>query len=127
MPKYYTSKEANEALKVVRPMIEEMMRIGEIIRAYQPDLWALAQKAAGNGGSPTLSKLLPEFDRLHELLHNVQDRGIEIKDLVTGLIDFRALHDGREVYLCWRYGEGDIQFWHEIEAGFGGRQLIDWD
>lgn len=113
MPKYYTPKKANEALAVVRPMIEEMMRIGEIVRAYQPELWALAQKAAGNGGSPILSKLLPEFDRLHDLLHQIQDMSVEIKDLSIGLIDFRALRDGREVSLCWQYGEGDIRFWHE--------------
>ncbi len=127
MSKYYTPREANEALVIVRPMIEEMMRIGELIRAYQPELWVLAQKAAGNGGSATLSKLLPEFDKLHELLHKVQGMGVEIKDLATGLIDFRGLHNGREVYLCWQYGEADIQYWHEIEAGFSGRQPIDWD
>jgi len=127
MSKHYTPKEANEALVIVRPMIEELMRIGEIIRAYQPELWALAQKAAGNGGSPTLSRLLPEFDRLHELLHKVQEMSVEIKDLTVGLIDFRGLRDGREVYLCWKYGEADIRFWHEIEAGFAGRRLIDWD
>jgi hypothetical protein len=53
--------------------------------------------------------------------------GVEIKDLTTGLIDFRGLRDGHEVYLCWQYGEADIRFWHEIESGFAGRQLIDWD
>jgi hypothetical protein len=51
--------------------------------------------------------------------------GIHVKDLDTGLIDFSALRDGREVYLCWRVGEDDIQFWHEVEAGFAGRQSID--
>jgi hypothetical protein len=127
MPKYYTLKEANEALVTVRPMVGEMMRIGEIIRAYQPELWALAQKVAGNGGSQTLTRLLPEFDKLRELLHKVQDMGIEVKDLTIGLIDFRTLRYDKEVYLCWQFGEGDIRYWHEIEAGFAGRQLIDWD
>jgi len=50
-----------------------------------------------------------------------------VKDLTIGLIDFVALHDGREVYLCWQYGEESIQFWHEIEAGFAGRQPLDWE
>ena len=76
MPKYYTPREANEALSVVRPMVEEMMELAERVRTHQPELWSLAQKAAGNGGSPTLSKLLPDFDRLHALLHEIQDRGI---------------------------------------------------
>lgn len=127
MPKYYTLKEANETLNIVRPMLKEMMDIGEKIRARQPELWAMVQKSAGNGGNPELSKLLVEFDHLDALLHQIQDMGIEVKDLTIGLIDFVGLKDGREIYLCWKYGEGDIQFWHEIEAGFAGRQLIDWE
>jgi hypothetical protein len=127
MPKYYTLKEANETVNIVRPMLKEMMDIGEKIRARQPELWALVQKSAGNGGNPELSKLLVEFDHLDALLHQIQDMGIEVKDLTIGLIDFVGLKDGREIYLCWKYGEGEIQFWHEIEAGFSGRQLIDWE
>lgn len=127
MPQYYTPKEANEALDKIRPMIEEMMKIGEKIRDHQPELWALVEKSAGNGGNPALSKLLKDFDRLDALLHQIQDMGIEVKDLTIGLIDFVSLHNGREVYLCWKYGEDSIQFWHEIEAGFSGRQLIDWE
>lgn len=127
MPQYYTPKEANEALDVVRPIIEEMMEIGEKIRLHQPELWNLVEKSAGNGGNPALSKLLKDFDRLDLLLHKIQDMGIEVKDLTVGLIDFVAVYDGREVYLCWKYNEDNIQFWHEVEAGFSGRQLIDWE
>ena len=127
MPKYYTPKEANNLLEIVRPMIGEMITISEKIREKQPELWTLAEKSAGNGGNPTLSKLLPDFDRLHELLHQIQDMDIEVKDATIGLIDFVALKDGREVYLCWKYGEEQIQFYHEIEAGFAGRQKIDWE
>lgn len=127
MPKYYTLNEANETLNIVRPMLKEMMDIGEKIRARQPELWAMVQKSAGNGGNPELSKLLVEFDHLDALLHQIQDMGIEVKDLTIGLIDFVGLKDGREIYLCWKYGEDDIRFWHEIEAGFAGRQLIDWE
>lgn len=127
MPKYYTPSEANEMLIVVRPMVGELMGIAERIRAHQPELWELAEKAAGNGGSAALSKLLPDFDRFHTLMHHLNDLGVEIKDVTIGLIDFRAMHEGRDVYLCWKYNEGRIQFWHEIEAGFQGRRVIDWD
>ena len=127
MPKYYTPEEANKALNIIRPMISEMMQIGEKIRAHQPELWDLVQKSAGNGGNPKLSKLLADFDRLDLLFYQIQDMGIEVKDLTIGLIDFVALHEDREVYLCWKYGEDSVQFWHEIETGFAGRQLIDWE
>lgn len=127
MPTYYTPQEANNLLEVVRPLVGELMNIGERIRAHQPEIWAVVEKSAGNGGNPELSKLLPDFDRLDVILHRLQDMDIEVKDLLIGLIDFPALHNGRVIYLCWQYGEERIQFWHEIEAGFAGRQLIDWD
>jgi hypothetical protein len=127
MPKYYTPKEANHQLEVVRPMVAELIAISERIRAHQPEIWAVVEKSAGNGGNPTLSKMLPDFDRLDLVLHQLQDMGIEVKDLSIGLIDFLALKDGRVVYLCWKYDEGSVQFWHEIEAGFAGREPIDWE
>jgi hypothetical protein len=127
MPKYYTPKEANETLTVIRPMLEELMQIGEKIRAHQPELWIMAQKSAGNGGSPELSKLLKDFDRLDELIHKIQKMDIHIKDLTSGLIDFPAWHEDREIYLCWQVGEDDIAYWHEIESGYSGRQRIDWE
>ena len=124
MPHYFTLQEANEVLQIVRPVIEEMMGIGDNIRLHQPELWSLVEKSAGNGGNPTLSKLLKEFDRLDALLHQIQEMGIQVKDLQTGLIDFPALREGQEVCLCWRFDEADVQFWHEIDAGFAGRQPI---
>jgi len=127
MPKYYTPKEANKALTKIRPMVEEMMNISDKVRAHQPEYWSVMQKTAGNGGNPELSRLLPEFDRLDALLHQIQDMGIEVKDLTVGLVDFVAIHDGREVYLCWKFGEESIEYWHELDGGFQGRRPIDWD
>ncbi|MBN8654430.1 MAG: DUF2203 domain-containing protein [Anaerolineae bacterium] len=127
MSRYYTPREANNLLEIVRPMVGELVRIGERIRENQPELWAVAEKSAGNGGNPALSKMLPDFDRLDSILHQLQDMRIEIKDISIGLIDFPGVKDGREICLCWKYNEDSIQFWHEIEAGFAGRQPIDWE
>ena len=127
MPRYFIPAEANETLNILRPMIRELMEISERIRERQPELWSVAQKSAGNGGNPALSKLLPDFDKLDFLLHQVQDMGIEIKDLTIGLVDFPALREDRVVYLCWKYGEERVEFWHELESGFSSRQWIDWD
>ena len=127
MPHYFIPTEANETLTILRPMIRELMEISERIRERQPELWSVAQKSAGNGGNPALSKLLPDFDRLDFLLHQVLDMGIEVKDLTIGLVDFPALHEDRVVYLCWKYGEERVQFWHELETGFASREWIDWE
>jgi len=125
MPQYFTLQEANQALLSIRPWMEEIQSIRGEILAHQPDIWNVMEKSAGNGGNPTLSRMVKTFDRLDALIHSVQDMGAIIKDVNTGLLDFPALKDGREVYLCWKYGEEDIAFWHEIEDGFAGRQSIE--
>ncbi len=126
MPIYYAPKEANESLTILSPMVGELIQITERIRAHQPEMWAVAQTSAGNGGNPALSKILPDFDRLDYLLHQIQDMGIEVKDLTIGLVDFPSLHEDRVVYLCWKYGEERVEFWHELEMGLAGRRKIDW-
>jgi len=126
MPQYFTLQEANEALTSIRPWMDEIQIIRGEILAHQPEIWSVMEKSAGNGGNPTLSRMVKTFDRLDALIHSIQDIGAIIKDVNTGLLDFPALKDGHEVYLCWKYGEDNIAFWHEIEAGFAGRQSIDY-
>ena len=127
MPRYFTPYEANAVLDEIRALMEEVVRIRIEIQARQPELWPAIQRSVGNGGSAELSKLFVEFDRLDALVHRIQDTGVHIKDLNVGLMDFPALRQGREVYLCWRYGEERIEFWHELDTGFASRQVIDWD
>jgi hypothetical protein len=69
--------------------------------------------------------MVPDFEKFDALIHEIQSSGVLIKDINLGLLDFPALRSGQEVYLCWKYGEGEIAFWHEIEAGFAGRRPID--
>jgi hypothetical protein len=125
MTKYFTIDEANAALVVIRPWIDEILLIRDEIMQQKPEVWPVIQKAAGNGGSAAASNLAQNFERLDRLVHQIQDAGALIKDLNTGLLDFPALRNGYEVYLCWRLGEGDIAFWHEVDAGFAGRQPIE--
>ena len=65
-----------------------------------------------------------EFYQLEKLVAEIQARGALVKDINNGLLDFSTLRDGREVYLCWQYGEAELQFWHEVEAGFTGRKPL---
>jgi len=125
MPRYFTLQEARETLAEIRPMIDEIQDIRQEILARRPDVWPVVERSAGNGGSQVASKLVNEFERLDKLVHQVLGTGTLFKDINLGLLDFPALKDGREVYLCWKYGEEDIEFWHEIEAGYAGRQPID--
>jgi len=125
MPRYFTLQEANETLVTIRPLMDEVQTIRQKILAKQPEAWPAIEKSAGNGGNRALSNMIQDFEKLDALVHLIQDTGVLIKDINIGLLDFPALRDGREVYLCWQYGEGEIAFWHEVEAGFAGRQPID--
>jgi hypothetical protein len=124
MSRYFTLREANQALIVIRPLMDEIQNIRQKILARRPEVWPVVEQAAGNGGSQAASKMVREFEHVDTLVHQVQDTGALFKDINLGLLDFPALKEGREVYLCWKYGEQDIAFWHEIEAGYAGRQPI---
>ena len=124
-PHYFSLEEANAALDIIRPMMDEIQALRSNILAHQPEIWPAIERSAGNGGNPTLSKLVKDFQRLDDLLHRILDTGAQVKDINTGLLDFPAWRNDHEVYLCWKYGEDKIEFWHEIEAGFAGRQNID--
>jgi hypothetical protein len=63
-------------------------------------------------------------ERMHDYLEELENLGIELKDPFSGLVDFRSMMDGREVYLCWRLDEPEVAYWHELNKGFAGRQKL---
>lgn len=125
MPQIFSLKEANEALKIIRPLMDEVQAIRQKILASQPEAWPAIEKSAGNGGNKALSAMVQDFEQLDALIHQILDTGVQIKDINIGLLDFSTTRNGREVYLCWKYGEEEIAFWHEVDAGFAGRQSIE--
>jgi len=62
---------------------------------------------------------------MNGLIEKVQGMGVELKDVEVGLIDFRSIREGREVYLCWQLGEEHVTHWHELDTGFAGRQPLE--
>jgi hypothetical protein len=125
MSRYFTLQEANQTLDAIRPWMDEVQAIRQEILANQPDAWTALERSLGNGGNRALSSIIQDFEKLDALVHRILDTGVVIKDINIGLLDFPALKEGREVYLCWQYGEGEIAYWHEVEAGYAGRQPID--
>ncbi|HET6846866.1 MAG TPA: DUF2203 domain-containing protein [Anaerolineales bacterium] len=122
--KFFSVQDANEAITVIRPILAEIQEIRTRILASRPELWDAMQRAAGNGGSAELTQMTSDFEHLDSLVHRILDTGAEIKDLASGLLDFRAQRNGSEVYLCWKMDENEVLFWHDLNAGFGGRQPI---
>lgn len=122
--RYFTPEEANETLRELRPLVGQMLEIRRELLDLQPELEPVLQKVLGNGGGRVATQAVAYFERLEELIGRIQQMGVELKDINSGLLDFPSMRDGREVYLCWRYGEEEIRFWHEIDAGFAGRQPL---
>jgi hypothetical protein len=125
MTHYFTLTEAKAALQIIKPLMEKIQTIRQKILVQKPEVWPVVEKAAGNGGSQAASLLVMDFEQLDQSVHQIQATGAVLKDINLGLLDFSAWRADHEVYLCWKYGEQNIEYWHEIEAGFAGRQPIE--
>ncbi len=127
MARHFSIDEANAALPRVRAIVESVLAARQRIIDAQPEVWPTLEKAIGNGGSKKASALVEEFKIVENGIQAIQNLGVFVKDINTGLIDFPALRGDREVFLCWRYDEPHVAFWHELQAGFAGRQAINWE
>ena len=124
MTRYFTVEEANIMLEVIRPLMREILDIRQVIFQKQPELVPVLNRLMDNGGSLVASQVALEIEQLHILIGQVLVTGVSLKDINSGLVDFLSRRDGQDVYLCWRYGEESVSYWHDLEAGFAGRQPI---
>ncbi|SVE62730.1 uncharacterized protein METZ01_LOCUS515584 [marine metagenome] len=81
-------------------------------------------KAGEDLGGSQISQQFRDMARVHSILHEFQEREIQVKDLQRGLIDFPALLDEQEIFLCWEHSENEITHWHNLESGFAGRKPL---
>jgi hypothetical protein len=123
--KYFTVEEANRLIPQVKAMIDQLRQGRLHLQKQRPIAEAVAQQAGGNGGGSEAGAYLFDYSQMMARgLAQLQAMGILLKDLERGLIDFPHQRDGREVYLCWKYGEERIDYWHETDSGYGGRQPL---
>ena len=123
--KVYTLAEARSVLPKVRALMAQAMTARDEIIALRPEAWPILRKAAGNGGNVQTTELFQQFLRLEAGVKGMMGMGIVVKDMDSGLVDFLADYKGRCVYLCWKYDEPDLLYWHDLYAGFSGRQRLD--
>ena len=120
----FTLQEANELLPILNPWLEQMLAARREVLTLRPELEPMLGKAALNGGQEHTPQLLEAFARLDAAIQAIQSQGVLVKDVNTGLLDFPSVRNGNIVFLCWQYGEPAIEYWHEIDTGFGGRQRL---
>jgi hypothetical protein len=137
-PRYFTLDEARRTLPQVRACIERLQALaaeaarlqqamqegGQAARQIPPAHNGAARNGSGRRVYDALARTEALEGEMRLLAEELDEIGCEVKDVETGLVDFRAMRDGRAVYLCWRLGEDDISFWHELDTGFAGRQPL---
>ncbi|MCB0249167.1 MAG: DUF2203 domain-containing protein [Anaerolineae bacterium] len=123
--RFFTLDEANAVLPRLNELLDQAMQARRAIVEARPELWPVLKKSIGNGGSKKAGEMLPEFQRLEAAVGAIEKLGVHLKDTDMGLVDFlHRLPDGTEVYLCWRYGEQKVAYWHELHAGYAGRKRL---
>ena len=121
--RHYTLEQATAALPWVQERIERLRSAREGLNDEEARA-ALAEAGPGNGGGGAGRVVSDAFLRMRSALVELQAMEVVLRDLDRGLVDFPALRDGREVYLCWQEGEEEIGYWHDPDSGFGGREPL---
>jgi len=121
--RHYTLEEANAALEWVQAVLGSLRTAREGL-SDEEAREALAEAGPQNGGGDPGRVVSEAFLQLRDALTQLQDAEVVLRDLDRGLVDFPAIRDDREVYLCWLEGEDEIGYWHDLEAGFAGREPL---
>ena len=145
MVKFFDVDAANAALPELRTILETLRdERGQLIELRDEFARQAALETAAGGPAPIDQaddaapgaeerrrlrlRMQGVIDQMQAGVARIDELGVTLREIETGLIDFPALVSGRQVWLCWRLGEGDVEWWHELSEGFGGRRaLIDLD
>lgn len=120
---HFTLEEANDKLDNIKGDIEEMISLKRKLDQKGYDVYS--HRYLGGSGPNGKGTFPEEMERLIDILRTLTGDGVMVKGIDSGLVDFPHLrNNGEEVYLCWKFGEGDINWWHSIPDGFSGRRNI---
>jgi hypothetical protein len=122
--RHYTLEQATAALPWVQERIERLRAAREGLNDEDARA-ALAEAGPGNGGGSAGRVVSAAFMEMRSALIELREMDVVLRDLDRGLVDFPALRDGREIYLCWQEGEQEIGYWHDPDSGFAGREPLD--
>lgn len=122
---HYTVEEANAMLPELRNLLGEIRAARNQLAADWEGAVPVLRLASTNGGGKPATLVVVDLLRLNKLMRSLASRGVLIKDIDRGLVDFPHWRDGQEVVLCWELSEERVAFWHDLESGFAGRQPIE--
>jgi len=130
-PRRFTLDEANSLLPRLNQLLPQIQESKSKHDRLHRKAAEYAHRTSSNGHivekelNETRQELAQATTEMNRLIERVQEMDCELKDIEQGLVDFRTEREGREVYLCWKLGEPDIRWWHELDAGFAGRRPLE--
>lgn len=122
--RHFTREEANALLPQLTELLAQLREARDELTDVEAHE-ALGEAAPTNGGGEEGRQVGIAFLEVRRLLETVEQAEIVLRDIDRGLVDFPAMIDGREVYLCWELGEDEVGYWHDLEGGYGGREPLD--
>ena len=125
--RYFTLDEANAYVPVLVKWLGNMQELRERSVALQEELATVLANVHLNTGGRAASDFAVILHRLQAYTARIREEGILVRDVESGLVDFPSIRAEREVFLCWKLGEADVQHWHELDTGYAGRKPIDED
>ena len=121
--KHYTREEARALLPQARQWLESLDASRRDLEKSEQRLQGMMQSGQDAGGE-TVNTWVRTLADIRDLLGEFESRDIQVKDIERGLLDFPAIIGGREVFLCWEKDEEDIEFWHDLDTGYAGREKL---
>ncbi len=122
--RYFTVEEANALLPELMPLVGQLLERRARVSNTARSMAGVLSDLRSDIGGLEASELANEFSRIEDLVERIQARGCVVKSLEAGLLDFLSERDGRDVFLCWRYGEPRVEYFHELHTGYNGRRPI---
>src|SRR5215468_1168745 len=121
--KHYTLEEARALLPQLRQWLAELSRSRQKVTQLDQRLGQIISVGHDAGGH-MVNDWIRQLAAIKRVLDQFKSREIQIKDIERGLVDFPAVLAGREVFLCWEQDEEDIEFWHDLDSGYAGREHL---
>ncbi|HUR45160.1 MAG TPA: DUF2203 domain-containing protein [Candidatus Saccharimonadales bacterium] len=121
--KHYTREEAKALLPKIREWLGQLQQLRQSLTQKDKRICGRLEQGEDLGGE-MVNEYIKVVCGLRRILREFAEREIQLKDLERGLIDFPAIIGGKEVFLCWEQDEEDIEFWHELDTGYAGRERL---
>jgi hypothetical protein len=122
--KHFNIEEARALLPRLRSTFQHIHSARDRLVGNERELAALLEKTGGDLGGEKVVTMARAMIAIHEGLSRIGSYGIQIKDVDRGLVDFPHIRNGCEVFLCWELEDDDIEFWHDLDAGYPGRERL---